>query len=67
MRYRIKLKILMALNLIWIGSNIYLIFDYALSEQYLGALCYFILYFFSLCMFYSIKAEIKVNKERSTR
>lgn len=65
MKYSTKLRILMALNLIWIGSNIYLVFDCALSKQYLGALCYFIVYLFSLCMFYSIEAEIKVNKERN--
>lgn len=64
MKYSTKLRILMALNLIWIGSNIYLVFDCALSKQYLGVLCYFIVYLFSLCMFYSIEAEIKVNKER---
>lgn len=67
MKYSTKLRILMALNLIWIGSNIYLVFDYALSKQYLRALCYFITYLFSLCMFYSIKAEIKVNKERGDK
>lgn len=67
MKYSTKLGILMALNLIWIGSNIYLVFDCALSKRYLGALCYFIVYLFSLCMFYSIKAEIKVNKERGNK
>ena len=67
MKYSTKLRILMALNLIWIGSNIYLIFDYVLSKQYLGALCYFILYFFNISMFYSVKTEIKSNKERNIK
>lgn len=67
MKYSTKLRILIALNLVWMGSNIYLTFDYVLSKQYLRALCYFIAYLFSLCMFYSIKAEIKVNKERGNK
>ena len=66
MKYRTKLKILMFLNVIWIASNVYLIIDCALSNQYLGELCYFILYFISLCTFYSMQAEMKTNRERNS-
>lgn len=58
----IKLNILMALNLIWMGSNMYLIFNCALSEQYLGVLYYFIIYFFSLCTLCYIEAKIRTFK-----
>lgn len=66
MKYSTKLKILMVLNLIWIGSNMYLIIDCALSNQYLEELCYFILYFLSLCTFYSMQAKIEADKERNS-
>ena len=65
MKYRTKLKILMFLNVIWTAASVYLIIDCALSNQYLGELCYFILYFISLCTFYSMQAKMKTNKERS--
>nr|DAO33708.1 MAG TPA: hypothetical protein [Caudoviricetes sp.] len=65
MKYSTKFKILMVINLIWIGLNMYLIIDCALSNQYLGELCYFILYFISLCTFYSMQAKMKTNRERN--
>lgn len=67
MKYRTKLKILMFLSLIWVGSSICLFINFALSNQYLGELLCLVSYFFGLCMFYSIKAEIKVNKERGDK
>ena len=67
MKYSTKLRILMFLNLIWTGSSIYLFANCALSNQYLGELLCLVSYFLSLCMFYSIKAEIKVNKERNVK
>ena len=62
MKYRTKIKILMPLSLIWVGLSIYLFTGCALSNQYLGELFCLISYFLSLCMFYSIEAEMKVNK-----
>lgn len=67
MKYRTKLKILMFLSLIWTGSSMCLFVNCALSNQYLGELLCLVSYFLSLCMFYSIKAEIKVNKERNIK
>jgi len=67
MKYRTKLKILMCLSPIWAGSSICLFINCVLSNQYLGELLCLVSYFLSLCMFYSIKAEIKVNKERKSK
>lgn len=67
MKYRTKLKILMFLSLIWTGSSMYLFVNCVLSNHYLGELLCLVSYFLSLCMFYSIKAEIKVNKERNIK
>ena len=65
MKYRTKLNILMFLSLIWVGLSMCLFINCALSNQYLGELCYFILYFISLCTFYSVQAEMEANKERN--
>lgn len=67
MKYRTKLKILMFLSLIWTVLSICLFVNCVLFNHYLGELLCLVSYFLSLCMFYSIKAEIKVNKERNIK
>lgn len=62
----IKLKILMALILICIGSHAYLIFQCILSKEYIGALFYYIVFLFSLWAYYGIKHEAKVIKKRNS-
>ena len=63
----IKLKILMALILICIGSNAYLVLECILSKEYIGALFYWIVFLFSLWTYCNIKHEAKVNKERGIK
>ena len=61
----IKLKILMALILVCIGSHAYLIFECILSKEYIRALFYWVVFLLSLWTYYGIKHEAKVNKERN--
>lgn len=66
MKYRTKLKILMFLSMIWAGSSICLFINYVLFNHYLGELLCLVSYFLSLCIFYSIEAETKADKERNS-